>query len=70
MDITRYRLESKIWDFGSYQEVGFTGVCRFEIEKNVSNDKVVILNALADFAQFCGTGAKTTMGMGQTRRIK
>ncbi len=70
INITRYRLESKIWDFGSYQEVGFTGSCRFEIDKNVPDDKVVFMNALANFAQYCGTGAKTTMGMGQTLRIK
>jgi CRISPR-associated endoribonuclease Cas6 len=68
INITRYRLESKIWDFGSYQEVGFAGVSRFEIDKNVPEEKIVFINALADFAQFCGTGAKTTMGMGQTRR--
>jgi len=68
INIIRYRLESKIWDFGSYQEVGFTGVCRFEIDKNIPDDKVVLINALANFAQFCGTGAKTTMGMGQTWR--
>ena len=70
INITRYRLESKIWDFGSYQEAGFAGICRFEIDKSVNEDKVVMLNALANFAQFSGTGAKTTMGMGQTRRIK
>ena len=27
------------------------------------------LNALADYAFFCGTGHKTTQGMGQTRRL-
>jgi CRISPR/Cas system endoribonuclease Cas6 (RAMP superfamily) len=28
------------------------------------------MNLLADFAFFCGTGKKTTVGMGQTVRIK
>jgi CRISPR-associated endoribonuclease Cas6 len=37
---------------------------------NSDVDKLKALNALADFAFYCGTGAKTTMGMGQTRRIK
>ena len=68
INMTRYRLESKIWDFGSYQELGFIGSCRFEIDKSVPDEEVVLINALADFAQFCGTGAKTTMGMGQTQR--
>ena len=27
-----------------------------------------LVNLLADFAFYCGTGYKTTMGMGQTRR--
>lgn len=69
INVTRYRLETVIWDFGSYQEVGFSGACRFEIDRAFPEDKVTCINALADFAQFCGTGAKTTMGMGQTRRI-
>jgi CRISPR-associated endoribonuclease Cas6 len=69
INITRYRLETGIWDFGSYQEVGYSGACRFEIDRNLSDDKVAFINALADFAQFCGTGAKPTMGIGQTRRV-
>ncbi len=69
INVTRYQLESGIWDFGSYQEVGYSGACRFEIDRNLPDDKAVLINALASFAQFCGTGAKTTMGMGQTRRI-
>lgn len=68
ISVTRYRLETGIWDFGSYQEVGFSGACRFEIDPNVPADRMAFINALADFAQFCGTGAKTTMGMGQTLR--
>jgi len=68
ISVTRYRLETGIWDFGSYQEVGYSGTCRFEIDPNVPDDKIACINALSDFAQFCGTGAKTTMGMGQTRR--
>jgi len=68
ISVTRYNLETGIWDFGSYQEVGYYGICRFEIDRSLSDDEVAGINALADFARFCGTGAKTTMGMGQTRR--
>lgn len=70
INVIRYRLETAIWDFGSYQELGYSGTCRFEIDRSISEDKVASINALADFAFFCGTGAKTTMGMGQTRRIE
>jgi CRISPR-associated endoribonuclease Cas6 len=69
LSVTRYRLETVMWDFGSYQEVGYCGDCRFEIDSTVPGDIAMSLNALADFAPFCGTGAKTTMGMGQSRRI-
>lgn len=68
--VTRYKLETRILDFGSYQEVGFIGRCRFEPDRDTSEEAVVALNTLADFAFYCGTGAKTTMGMGQTRRVK
>lgn len=29
-----------------------------------------MIHLLADFSQFCGTGYKTTQGMGQTRLLK
>jgi CRISPR-associated endoribonuclease Cas6 len=67
---TRYKLQSHILDFKTYKEVGFEGVCTFEIKQNVSEETLRQINALADFAFYAGTGAKTTMGMGQTRRIK
>jgi CRISPR-associated endoribonuclease Cas6 len=68
INVTRYCLETGIWDFGSYQEVGFNGTCRFEIDRAVPEAQVREINCLADFAYYCGTGAKTTMGMGQTKR--
>jgi len=67
--VARYRLETHILNFGSYQEVGFTGRCRYELDKNTPEEVAHALNALADFAFYCGTGAKTTMGMGQTKRL-
>jgi CRISPR-associated endoribonuclease Cas6 len=70
MVVARYKLESRILNFGSYQEVGFTGRCRFEVDRNTPEKAVLVLNALADFAFYCGTGAKTTMGMGQTRTVR
>lgn len=66
---TRYRLHSRILDFKTYKEVGFEGECAFEIKEDVSEEILRQINALADFAFYAGTGAKTTMGMGQTRRV-
>jgi len=67
--IARYKLETRILDFGSYQEVGFEGTCTIEVAEEVPEQTVRCLNALADFAFYCGTGAKTAMGMGQTHRL-
>lgn len=66
----RYKLATRILHFASYQETGFEGNCTFELSDDLPEDTVKTLNALADFAFYCGTGAKTTMGMGQTRRLK
>jgi len=68
--LTRYRLETQMLNYGSYQEVGFMGRSHYELDKNTPDEVAIAVNALADFAFYCGTGAKTTMGMGQTKRVK
>ncbi len=67
---THYRLTTRMLDFGTYQELGFTGRCEYEMDKDTPEDITTAINALADFAFYAGVGAKTTMGMGQTHRIK
>jgi CRISPR-associated endoribonuclease Cas6 len=67
--LSRYKLETHIQHFAGYQETGFAGKCTLELDKELPEDAVKAINILADFAFYCGTGAKTTMGMGQTRRI-
>ncbi len=68
--VSRYKLETKMLAFNSYQELGFLGSCVYSANDDVTGDELRTLNALADFAFFCGTGVKTTMGMGQTRKLK
>lgn len=46
--------------------VGFVGDVTFEISKHAPPEFIVQMNLLANFAMFCGTGRKTTVGMGQT----
>jgi CRISPR-associated endoribonuclease Cas6 len=70
VNVSRYALLTRPAGYGSYLETGFEGDCVFELPKNISDEEAGCLNALADFAFYCGTGAKTAMGMGQTRRIK
>lgn len=48
--------------------MGFVGRAFFEMDPKAGEGLVRRVNALADFAFFCGTGKKTTMGMGQTMR--
>ncbi|HLF25543.1 MAG TPA: CRISPR system precrRNA processing endoribonuclease RAMP protein Cas6 [Anaerolineae bacterium] len=69
--VSRFALRSETLDFGEYRHVGCTGVIQFTVtargpEANAGRGP---LNALADYAYFCGTGHKTTQGLGQTRRL-
>ncbi len=49
---------------------GFTGEVKFTISKKASEEFVFQAALLAEFAFFCGTGKKTTVGMGQTIRVR
>jgi CRISPR-associated endoribonuclease Cas6 len=66
--LSRYKLETQVIHYDKATWIGFAGVCRFRI---LSDDEfwLRLCNLLADFAFFCGTGVKTTFGMGQTRRV-
>ena len=49
--------------------IGFTGSVTFKLLPAAPPEFVRQINLLADFAFFCGTGRKTTLGMGQTVRV-
>lgn len=62
---------------GGYTHIGFVGWVRYQVaerrDKKPPNtvttpEALAIFNALADYAQYCGTGHKTTQGMGRTHR--
>jgi CRISPR-associated endoribonuclease Cas6 len=65
--IARYALRTAMLDFGGYSEAGFVGVCEVRAQEGTPAETLCAFQALADFAVFAGTGAKTAMGMGQTR---
>lgn len=71
--ISRHRLETGVLRFDTHSQIGFTGRVSFGIPRArvAATDKepLRILNFLADYAFFCGTGHKTSQGMGQTRRV-
>lgn len=66
--VKRYRLESQMWQFRRYPQPGFVGYCVYEV-KGANAKQRRYLNALADFAFYAGVGMKTTMGMGQCRKM-
>lgn len=49
--------------------VGIVGEVSYRILGDVEPLVIKQINALADFALYCGVGRKTPMGMGMTRRI-
>ena len=63
--------KSRALNFGRHTEVGWVGTCAcvFYPEDSLDAEHLQIANCLANFAFYCGTGYKTTMGMGQTRRV-
>ncbi|MDP2662237.1 MAG: CRISPR system precrRNA processing endoribonuclease RAMP protein Cas6, partial [Dehalococcoidia bacterium] len=63
-----YRLSTRLASFGDYSETGFFGHAVYECP-SASDEERRLINTLADFAFFAGVGAKTTMGMGQCRRL-
>ena len=71
IQLTSVATETKKLNFGKHSEFGWVGTCAFIFYPEHSFDENLLraVNCLADFAFYCGTGYKTTMGMGQTRRI-
>lgn len=66
--ISRFSLKSMLLSFRDHKEIGCVGQCYYAIF-HPQPELRRLLHLLADFAFFCGTGHKTTTGMGQTRRI-
>lgn len=69
--VNSVKAKSRALNFGKHTEVGWVGTCAcvFYPEDTLDESLLRTANCLADFAFYCGTGYKTTMGMGQTRRI-
>jgi CRISPR-associated endoribonuclease Cas6 len=68
--VSRYELATHMGDYGGGRlQIGFAGRAAFEILNPAHPDLTRHLNRLADLAFFTGLGSKTTMGMGQVRRM-
>jgi CRISPR-associated endoribonuclease Cas6 len=70
LGVSAYNLRTRVQNLGYGQEMGFLGWANLRVVKarKLGPDLLRQFNALADYAEFCGTGRKTTHGMGQTRR--
>jgi CRISPR-associated endoribonuclease Cas6 len=71
----RFNIRSAILNYGRNRKyVGFQGTCTYILRGNIRNadtrEIIRQVNMLADYAFYAGVGQKTTMGMGQVRRIK
>jgi CRISPR-associated endoribonuclease Cas6 len=70
VDVLRYELKTQMYDFGNYRQVGFVGPCTFGLPQCQPADVLRGMQLLLESAFFTGVGYKTTMGMGQTRRLE
>ena len=70
--LTSIASKSRKLNFGSHIKVGWVGTFAniFHPEHTLDTELLRTVNCLAAYAFYCGTGYKTTMGMGQTRRVE
>lgn len=70
--ISRMDLQTDVLRFERHVQIGCVGRVQYRVAKRAGGDEPVVrgLNILGNYAAFCGTGRKTTQGMGMTRRIK
>lgn len=69
--ISRFDVRSEPMRFPDGLQIGCAGKVQYTVvgPAALPDDDVAVLNCLADYAFFCGTGRKTTQGMGQTLRL-
>ena len=61
-------LKQELMRLGGYNIDGVIGTVEWFVE-DASPYLLRLVNALADYAAYCGTGMQTTQGMGQTMRL-
>jgi len=68
--VQRAEIRTERVQFKEYAQIGFVGAVEYAVVKRAPDrEGIAPLNALAEYAFFCGTGHKTTQGCGQTRRL-
>lgn len=64
INVSRYRLETKLIDMQKYKLLGFVGRCSYQLPKQMNKFVIKQINTLAQFAQYSGVGYRCTWGMG------
>ncbi|MFA6665037.1 MAG: CRISPR system precrRNA processing endoribonuclease RAMP protein Cas6 [Armatimonadota bacterium] len=64
--VSSHSISTRMIDMGNLKMVGFLGSCNLEVDGSLSEEVRRQITALARYAVYSGTGAKTTIGMGQT----
>ncbi len=67
--VSDYHLETVRLSLRGFKWTGFTGSVAYTLPRDLSLSQVLAINCLALFAGYAGVGWKTTMGMGQARRL-
>ena len=67
--ISQFRIESRIVELAGGKQIGAIGSVAYRALRRDSY-WLRVIHALADFAFYSGIGRKTTMGMGQARRVR
>ncbi len=64
-----YRMQSKMFRYWGSPQIGAVGRVTYVLRDRKNEAMLRTLHLLADFAFYSGAGYKTTMGMGQVRRV-
>ncbi len=67
--VSAYKMETRLFYYERNPQIGAIGRVTYQLKDKNNQEMMQTLNLLADFAFYSGVGAKTTMGMGQVRRI-
>ena len=65
--VESYDLATSVHGHGNARNRGFSGTLSWRIAPGTPSEIRCLIAALAGFSNFCGTGAKTNFGFGQTR---
>ena len=67
--VSAYKMESRLFHYWGNPQIGAIGRITYQLKDTDDQEMLRTLNCLANFAFYSGVGAKTTMGMGQARRV-